>query len=161
MESMNVQTPLLTAVSKIIDAAEKCHPGTRALYEQGRLHLSVPASGARERFVIETCAPVTPLSGEKYHVYVGFYYEQEYDQMPDPEIVMTDAGFPVRMRQSCFGVHETYALFTHDGKTMINLLSKREILLIARQMARDIRGYGLIQEAKAGKAHIKDTQGEE
>lgn len=159
MRSIGIQTPLLTVVENIITVCEKRTPGTRALYEQGRLYLVIgqEANSAIEPLVISTRKPIEPLSGEKLHVTVGFYYEQNGDQMPDPEIIMTDAGFPIRMRQSVCGVLETVALYKEAGETMINLYNKQEILTLARYMARDIRAYGIVKDARA-RAQIKEVE---
>lgn len=102
--------------------------------------------------VIESWPTADALQGEQRRVLVAHYAISGEHQLPDPELEMTDLGFPIRLRQTAFGVMETPILW-RDPQTrqvMINVRGKRDIAELLRIWEKNIRAQGFIEAA----AHI-------
>ena len=99
--------------------------------------------------VIESWPALDALQGEKRRVLVAHYALSGEQQLPDPELEMTDGGFPIRLRQTAFGVMETPILWRdpETGQVMINIRGKRDIAELLRIWAKNIKAQGFIEAA--------------
>lgn len=99
--------------------------------------------------VIESWPAPDALQGEKRRVLVAHYALSGESQLPDPELEMTDVGFPIRLRQTAFGVMETPILWRDPDtlQVMINVRGKRDIAELLRIWAKNIRAQGFIEAA--------------
>jgi len=99
--------------------------------------------------VIESWPASDALQGEKRRVLVAHYIQSGEHQLPDPELEMTDGGFPVRLRQTVCEVLETPVLWRDatTGQIMLNGRGKRDIAELLRVWSRNIRAQGFIEAA--------------
>lgn len=75
-------------------------------------------------------------------VFVGHYFDQNGDRVPDPVLVMDYNGgywFPVRIEQT---LGETPVSFMQDGKRMIYPTRIKEFKSFQAMFARNIRAQG-------------------
>jgi hypothetical protein len=98
---------------------------------------------------IESWPASDPLHGEKRRVLVAHYAVSGGRRLPDPELEMTDVGFPIRLRQTVFGVMETPILWRDPktGQVMINIRGKQNIAELLRIWAKNIKAQGFIEAA--------------
>ena len=99
--------------------------------------------------VIESWSTPDALKGERRRVLVAHYYTSEERQYPDPELEMTDDGFPVRLRQTVFGVMETLVLW-RDPQTqevLVNRRAKNDMADLLRIWAKNINYQGFADAA--------------
>ena len=99
--------------------------------------------------IIESWPAGDPLQGEQRRVLVAHYYIAKGQEFPDPELEMTERGFPVRLRQTVFGIMETPVLW-RDQRTqqvMVNMRNKRSIAELLRIWAANIKDQGFINAA--------------
>lgn len=83
-------------------------------------------------------------------VFVGHYFTQEGDRVPDPVLVMDYNGgywYPVRIEQV---LGETPVSFTENGKRMIYPARVKEFKFFQAMFARNIReqGWSKVEPAK-------------
>lgn len=100
-------------------------------------------------FVIESWNALDPLQYERRRVLVAHYYTAQGREYPDPELEMIDNGFPVRLRQTVFGIMETPVLW-RDAKTqqvMVNLKGKKDMAQLLRIWAKNIHDQGFVDAA--------------
>jgi hypothetical protein len=99
--------------------------------------------------VIESWPTPDPLQGEKRRVLVAHYARAGERELPDPELEMTDSGFPIRLRQTVFGIMETPILWRHvvTGQVLLNAGAKREIADLLRTWAKNIKEQGFAEAA--------------
>jgi hypothetical protein len=90
-----------------------------------------------------------PLQGEQRRVLVAHYYTAKGREYPDPELEMTERGFPVRLRQTVFGVMETPVLWRDPGtqQVLVNVKGKRDMAELLRIWAKNIKEQGFIDAA--------------
>ncbi|GHP00641.1 hypothetical protein KSF_106880 [Reticulibacter mediterranei] len=99
--------------------------------------------------IIESWPIADSLQGERRHVLVAHYYTVKEQRYPDPELVMTEYGFPVRLRQTVFGILETPLLW-RDPQTqdvLVNIRGKRDVAELLRIWAKNIGYQGFAQAA--------------
>nr|WP_126632001.1 hypothetical protein [Dictyobacter alpinus] len=99
--------------------------------------------------IIESWPTLDPLQGEQRHVLVAHYYTVKERQFPDPELEMTEYGFPVRLRQTVFGIMETPVLW-RDARTqevLVNVRGKRDMAELLRIWAKNIKYQGFAEAA--------------
>ena len=98
---------------------------------------------------IESWPTPDALQGEKRRVLVAHYFRSGSSWLPDPELEMTDAGYPIRLRQTVFGVMETRVLWrdTTSGQVMLNAGAKRDMAELLRIWAKNIREQGFAEAA--------------
>jgi hypothetical protein len=99
--------------------------------------------------IIESWPALDSLQGERRRVLVAHYYRAKGREYPDPELEMTERGFPVRLRQTVFGVMETPVLW-RDQKTqqiLVNVSGKRSMAELLRIWATNIKDQGFINAA--------------
>jgi hypothetical protein len=99
--------------------------------------------------VIESWSATDSLLGEQRRVLVAHYYTAKGREYPDPELEMTESGFPVRLRQTVFGIMETPVLWRdpHTQQVLVNTRGKRDIAELLRVWAKNIKGQGFIDAA--------------
>jgi hypothetical protein len=95
--------------------------------------------------VIKSWPTPDPLQGEQRRILVAHYFVEREREFPDPELEMTERGFPVRLRQTVFGVMETPVLW-RDSKTQ-QVLGKRDMAELLRIWAKNIKEQGFIDAA--------------
>lgn len=99
--------------------------------------------------VIESWPTPDALQGEKRRVLVAHYTRSGERELPDPELEMTDCGFPIRLRQTVFGVMETPVLWRDatTGQVMLNVREKRDMAELLRVWAKNIKYQGFAEAA--------------
>lgn len=99
--------------------------------------------------VIESWPTPDALQGERRRLLVAHYALSGGHKLPDPELEMTDGGFPIRLRQTVFGVMETPILWRdpETGQVLINVRGKQEIAELLGIWAKAIKEQGFIQAA--------------
>lgn len=109
--------------------------------------------------VIESWPTPDPLQGERRRVLVAHYFRQNERDFPDPEVELTEFGFPVRSRQTVFGIMETLVLFRnpHTQQVMVNMQGKRDLADLLRVWAKNIRYQRFVVAA----SRIVTSQGTE
>jgi hypothetical protein len=91
--------------------------------------------------VIESWPTPDSLQGERRRVLVAHYYGGNGREYPDPELEMTEYGFPIHLRQTVFGIMETPVLW-RDPQTqqvLVNMRAKRDIAELLRVWAKNIK----------------------
>jgi hypothetical protein len=99
--------------------------------------------------IIESWPTLDSLQGERRHVLVAHYYTVKEQKFPDPELEMTEYGFPVRLRQTVFGIMETPVLW-RDARTqevLVNRRGKSDMAELLRIWAKNIRHQRFAQAA--------------
>src|SRR5712692_3620527 len=87
------QPPLLAVVNELVTAA-----GLHEQFQTGReFHLHLEHE-PYEPLVIESWPADVSYVGEKRHISVAHYYYQEGDAIADPDILMTDTGYPIEIQ---------------------------------------------------------------
>ena len=99
--------------------------------------------------IIESHPTPDALVGEKRRVLVAHYAVSGGRELPDPELEMTDTGFPIRLRQTAFGVMETPVLWRDatTGHVLVNMRAKRDMAELLRAWAKNIKAQGFIEAA--------------
>lgn len=99
--------------------------------------------------VVESWPTPDALQGEQRRVLVAHYARSGERELPDPELEMTDGGFPIRLRQTVFGVMETRILWRDagTGQVMLNVGAKRDVADLLRVWARNIKEQGFVEAA--------------
>jgi hypothetical protein len=98
---------------------------------------------------IESWPTPDSLQGERRHILVAHYYTVKGQQFPDPELEMTEYGFPVRLRQTMFGIMETPVLWRDPDtrEVRVNLSGKRDMAQLLRVWATNIKRQGFARAA--------------
>lgn len=99
--------------------------------------------------IIESWPTPDSLQGERRRILVAHYYMAGERRYPDPELEMTEYGFPVRLRQTVFGILETPVLW-RDPQTqavLVNVRGKRAMAELLRIWAKNIYHQGFIEAA--------------
>jgi hypothetical protein len=87
------QSPLLAVVHELVTAA-----GVRQAFETEReFHLRLEQE-AYMPLVIESWSAIPSYRSEKRHISVAHYYQQGGDTIADPDILMTDSGYPIEIQ---------------------------------------------------------------
>ncbi len=99
--------------------------------------------------VVESWHTPDTLQGEKRRLLVAHYALSGERELPDPELEMTDMGFPIRLRQTVFGVMETPVMWRDPNtqQVMVNIRAKRDMAQLLRVWAKNIKEQGVIQAA--------------
>ena len=99
--------------------------------------------------VIESWPTPDSLLGERRRILVAHYFIEKGRAYPDPELEMTDAGFPVCLRQTAFGIMETPVLWRDPvtQQVMINVRGKRDMAELLGIWAKNIKDQGWTQAA--------------
>src|SRR5689334_7556656 len=96
--------------------------------------------------VIESWPAADPLLQERRRVLVGHYFTEQGRSFADPELEMTDAGFPVRLKQWGLGQVE-YRILWRDAQTrevMLTQRVKRDSAELLRVWAKNVKRQGFI-----------------
>ena len=99
--------------------------------------------------VIEAYAAGNSYQGEKRHVKIYHYYEQNGDLVPDPELLMTDLGHPIFIRTT-FSLSQ---VLSKDLKmrTVLNTQALRLAQDLMEVWAETIQFHNWLETAKAYK----------
>lgn len=90
------------------------------------------------------------MAGDTRHISIAHYYEQNGDQCPDPELLLTDTGLPISMS----GGYYQEALSMRDGVAYINRTIARDIVAFAAIWARNLCAQGFVKAAKVAKVKV-------
>jgi uncharacterized protein DUF6908 len=145
------QPPLLKVVHDLATAA-----GVHDQFQTAQeFHLRLEHE-PYEPLVIESWPASTSYVGEKRHISVAHYYYQEGDAIADPDILMTDTGYPIEMQRPLL---YTQVLW-HDPQrgTLVNTRAKRDIEEFMRMWARNIKDQGWLGVAKEYKEQHQGEQ---
>lgn len=99
--------------------------------------------------VVESWPASDPLLGERRRVLVAHYFTEGNRTFADPELEMTDGGFPVRLKQWGLGQME-YRILWRDERShqvLINTAAKRDIAELLGIWAKNIKEQGFITAA--------------
>lgn len=142
------KNPLLTIIKELVQQAEKAHPGTQQLFENGSLHLEITHKNY-DLLIIDTQAPMPSYEDdEKLRVTISHRYTLNGIFMVYPAIAMTEQGAPIRMWFSMYDEGETVARSKDTrGNTLINRYQEEEILAFGREWARSLREQGFVDAA--------------
>lgn len=90
----------------------------------------------------------SPIPGEGRRISVAHYFESNGDLVPDPEIEITDTGWPIELSQAV--LHTQVSVYSDDGRTRrFKPRVKREVLsFIDGIWARNLRAQGFIAAAQ-------------
>jgi hypothetical protein len=103
-------TTFVETVVEIVKAASQY-----GRFSQGGSHFSLKIENPPFMpLVIE--AWDSPVLGENRRVSVAHYFEQERDLVPDPEVEITDTGWPIELSQVLGYTQVT--VYSEDGRTM-------------------------------------------
>lgn len=102
--------------------------------------------------VIESWPTPDALQGERRRVQVGHYFTEGGQTFADPELEMTDVGFPVRLKQWGLGQMEFSILWRDERsqQVLVNVAVKRDIAELLSIWANNIKEQGFIEAA----AHV-------
>lgn len=160
---------ILRVVHEIVDAA-----GMRDAYENAsHFHLRIEHE-PYECLVIESWPTPDALAGERRRVSIAHYFEQNGDLIADPDLEMTDLGYPVALQQVpafafVYGLShlgaETggYQRITWrdevTGRQMINTRLKLSTDRFTRMWASNLRKQGFVKKAREmGKAAAESAK---
>ncbi len=135
---------MLQSVHQVVRAARLFEEFERA--EDFTLHVE---NEGYMPLVIKSWPSPDPLQGEQRRILVAHYFVEREREFPDPELEMTDCGFPVRLRQTAFGVMETPVLWRDPAtqQVLVNVRGKREMAELLRIWAKNIKAQGFIEAA--------------
>jgi len=99
--------------------------------------------------VIESWPTSDSLQGEHRRIQVGHYFIQEERTFADPELEMTEVGFPVRLKQWGFGQMEFPILWRDEEsqRVLVNVTRKRDIAELLRIWAKNLKEQGFVEAA--------------
>lgn len=99
--------------------------------------------------VIESWPAPDSLQGERRRIQVGHYFIEGERTFADPELEMTDLGFPVRLKQWGFGQMEFPILWrdAQSQQVLVNVKVKRDSAELLRIWANNIKEQGFIEAA--------------
>lgn len=138
-----MQTPMLTVIRDIVAAAGQ----TEAFATDAHFHLRIE-NAPYQRLVIESWPTPDPLLGETRRISVAHYYEQHGDLMADPEMELTDNGYPISIKMDGAGVYRCCYWRNETGQVMERYRERQDQLAFLRMWARNIRAQGFIRAAK-------------
>ncbi len=141
------------------------------------IHELVTAAGVREKFeadpefhlklkqeaymplVIEARPAGNSFLGEKRHVSIAHYYEQNGDFVADPIILMTDMGYPIYMEQVLGGLIQVLSKDPKLG-VLVNTRAKRSVEELMDVWAENIRQQDWLEVAREYmERRASDTKG--
>lgn len=90
----------------------------------------------------------SPIPGEQRRISVAHYFEQSGDLVPDPEVEITDTGWPIELSQALGYTQVT--VYSEDGRTMHYAPeSKRDVLhFLNETWARNLRAQRFVEAAR-------------
>ncbi len=99
--------------------------------------------------VIESWPTPDSLQGERRRVLVAHYFTEGEQTFADPELEMTDVGFPVRLKQWGLGQMEYPILWRdeHSRQVLVNVAVKKDIAELLGIWAKNIKEQGFVEAA--------------
>lgn len=99
--------------------------------------------------VIESWPTSNSLQGERRRIQVGHYFIQEERTYADPELEMTEVGFPVRLKQWGLGQMEFPILWRDEEsqRVLVNVTRKRDIAELLHIWAKNLKEQGFVEAA--------------
>ncbi len=90
----------------------------------------------------------SPIPGEGRRISVAHYFEQNGDLVPDPEVEITDTGWPIELSQALG--YTQVMVYSEDGRTLrFAPKAKRDVLhFLNGTWARNLRAQGFIEAAR-------------
>ena len=137
---MRETTRFADTVARIVDAAGQ----GEAYRTAGHFHIKIE-NGAYMPLVIESW-PSEMYPGRRT-VSVAHYYEAAGDLVPDPEVEMVDAGYPIGLRQINSYTRCMWRAYD-DGRLLVDLRAKREVMSLMAMWGRNLVAQRFIQAAK-------------
>jgi hypothetical protein len=135
-----MSSSLLDVVKEIVEAAGK----TQEFETAQEFHLKLEQE-VYEPLVIESWPAMSSYLGEKRQISVAHYFYQEGDAIADPDILMTDEGYPIEMQQ-VLGYTSVLSKSAR-GATLINARAKHEVEAFMDMWAQNIRDQGWLEVA--------------
>lgn len=156
---------ILKIVHELVDAA-----GVRDAFETSEhFHLAIEHE-PYERLVIESWPTPDAIAGERRRISLAHYFEQDGDLIADPDLEMTDAGYPVALQQVptfafVYGLSHlgsgggyTRVMWRDDltREVVVDVRAKLSTDRFSRMWARNLRQQGFLRAAREiGKAAKK------
>lgn len=94
--------------------------------------------------VIESWPSLRPLVGETRIISVAHYYYQNGDAIADPDVEITDTGWPINFTQPNFYQEITWR---QDGRTVYHPTAKKGVLSFLNMWAGNLKNQGFIEKA--------------
>jgi hypothetical protein len=89
----------------------------------------------------------SPIPGEGRRISVAHYFEQEGDLVPDPEVEITDTGWPIELSQR--GYYTQVSYYDEASRMWFYPDSKREVLaFLNRTWAPNLRAQRFVEAAR-------------
>lgn len=135
-------TPFIDTILEIVTAAGQLDRFTRR-----GLHFSLKIDNPPfVPLVIE--AWDSPIPGKSRRISVAHYLEQGGDLVPDPEVEITDTGWPIELSQALGYTQVT--VYSADGRTMHYAPeSRRSVLNFLNDIwARNLRAQRFVEAAR-------------
>jgi hypothetical protein len=89
----------------------------------------------------------SPIAGENRRISVAHYFEQDGDLVPDPEVEMTDTGWPIELSQ--VAGFTLITVYREDGQMLFAPQSKREVMhFLNETWAPNLRAQRFIEAAQ-------------
>jgi len=135
---------ILQRVREVVSAADLLHEFETAQHFSLRVE-----NEPWMPLVIESWPTSDSLQGEHRRIQVGHYFIQEERTFADPELEMTEVGFPVRLKQWGFGQMEFPILWRDEEsqRVLVNVTRKRDIAELLRIWAKDLKEQGFVEAA--------------
>jgi len=131
---------LLDVVKELVEAA-----GVKDAFETAeKFHLRLEQE-PYEPLVIESWPASPSYMGEKRHISVAHYAERDGESLADPDILMTNSGYPIEIQQ-LLGYTRVLSIGA-NGKTYVNTRAKLDLDDFMALWAENIRSQGWLEVA--------------